>query len=161
MDRQVPHFREELEALQGRLLEMGGLAEERVRAAIHGLVQRDPAAHRQGPARRRADQPASHRGRQPLLPAAGAPSADGHRPARHRRGGEDQHRSRARRRPGGQHRRGQQALHRPPAGQEADRHPADGRHRPGDAARRAGRVRQARYASSRTRSSTRTTGSTA
>jgi phosphate transport system protein len=44
VDRQVPHFREELEALQGRLLEMGGLAEERVRAALHGLVSRDPAA---------------------------------------------------------------------------------------------------------------------
>ena len=43
MDRQVPHFREELEALQGRLLEMGGLAEERVRAALQGLVSRDPA----------------------------------------------------------------------------------------------------------------------
>jgi phosphate transport system protein len=42
VDRQVPHFREELEALQSRLLEMGGLAEERVRAALHGLVQRDP-----------------------------------------------------------------------------------------------------------------------
>src|SRR6187455_3219976 len=41
MDRQVPHFREELEALQGRLLEMGGLAEERVRAAVDGLVARD------------------------------------------------------------------------------------------------------------------------
>ena len=43
MERQVPHFREELDALQGRLLEMGGLAEERVRAAIQGLVTRDPA----------------------------------------------------------------------------------------------------------------------
>jgi phosphate transport system protein len=43
VDRQVPHFREELEALQGRLLEMGGLAEERVRAAVQGLVARDPA----------------------------------------------------------------------------------------------------------------------
>ena len=43
MDRQVPHFHEELEALQGRLLEMGGLAEERVRAAVQGLVTRDPA----------------------------------------------------------------------------------------------------------------------
>ena len=42
MERQVPHFREELEALQGRQLEMGGLAEERVRAAIQGLVTRDP-----------------------------------------------------------------------------------------------------------------------
>jgi phosphate transport system protein len=42
VDRQVPHFREELEALQGRLLEMGGLAEERVRAALQGLVSRDP-----------------------------------------------------------------------------------------------------------------------
>jgi phosphate transport system protein len=43
VERQVPHFREELEALQGRLLEMGGLAEERVRAAIQGLVNRDTA----------------------------------------------------------------------------------------------------------------------
>jgi phosphate transport system protein len=43
VDRQVPHFREELEALQGRLLEMGGLAEERVRQALEGLVSRDPA----------------------------------------------------------------------------------------------------------------------
>jgi phosphate transport system protein len=41
VERQVPHFREELEALQGRLLAMGGLAEERVRAAVHGLVARD------------------------------------------------------------------------------------------------------------------------
>jgi phosphate transport system protein len=39
----VPHFREELEALQSRLLEMGGLAEERVRAAVQGLVARDPS----------------------------------------------------------------------------------------------------------------------
>jgi phosphate transport system protein len=41
MERGVPHFREELEALQGRLLEMGGLAEERVRTAVHALVSRD------------------------------------------------------------------------------------------------------------------------
>ena len=41
MERHIPHFREELEALQGRLLEMGGLAEERVRAAVQGLVARD------------------------------------------------------------------------------------------------------------------------
>jgi phosphate transport system protein len=41
VERQIPHFREELEALQGRLLEMGGLAEERVRAAVQGLVSRD------------------------------------------------------------------------------------------------------------------------
>jgi phosphate transport system protein len=39
----VPHVREELEALQSRLLEMGGLAEERVRAAVQGLVARDPS----------------------------------------------------------------------------------------------------------------------
>jgi phosphate transport system protein len=43
MDRPVRHFQEELEALQGRLLEMGGLAEERVRAAVHGLTSRDVA----------------------------------------------------------------------------------------------------------------------
>jgi len=39
----VRHFQEELEALQARLLEMGGLAEERVRAAVQGLVTRDTA----------------------------------------------------------------------------------------------------------------------
>ena len=41
MDKPVRHFEEELEALQARLLEMGGLAEERVRAAVQGLVSRD------------------------------------------------------------------------------------------------------------------------
>ncbi|MBI2186644.1 MAG: phosphate signaling complex protein PhoU [Acidobacteria bacterium] len=43
MDKAVPHFREELEALLARLLEMGGLAEARVREAVEGLVTRDPA----------------------------------------------------------------------------------------------------------------------
>jgi phosphate transport system protein len=43
MERAVRHFQEELEALQSRLLEMGGLAEERVRAAVNGLVARDTA----------------------------------------------------------------------------------------------------------------------
>jgi phosphate transport system protein len=41
MDRVIPHFQEELEALQSRLLEMGGLAEERVRACIEALESRD------------------------------------------------------------------------------------------------------------------------
>ncbi len=40
-DRAAPHFQEQLEALHTRLLEMGGLAEERVRAAVDGLVRRD------------------------------------------------------------------------------------------------------------------------
>ena len=39
----VPHFQEELEQLKARLLEMGGLAEDRVRSAIKALVERDPA----------------------------------------------------------------------------------------------------------------------
>jgi phosphate transport system protein len=43
VERVVRHFQEELEALHARLLEMGGLAEERVRAAVHGLVSRDVA----------------------------------------------------------------------------------------------------------------------
>ena len=43
MERPVRHFQEELEGLQTRLLEMGGLAEERLRAAIDGLVSRDIA----------------------------------------------------------------------------------------------------------------------
>jgi phosphate transport system protein len=41
-DRIVRHFQEELEQLKRRLLEMGGLAEEQVRIAIKGLVDRDP-----------------------------------------------------------------------------------------------------------------------
>ena len=40
-DRVVRHFQEELELLKRRLLEMGGLAEEEVRIAIKGLVERD------------------------------------------------------------------------------------------------------------------------
>ena len=43
MERTPRHFQEELEALQTRLLEMGGLAEERARAAVQGLVSRDAA----------------------------------------------------------------------------------------------------------------------
>ncbi len=38
----VRHFQEELEQLKTRLLEMGGAAEEQVRLAIRGLVDRDP-----------------------------------------------------------------------------------------------------------------------
>ena len=39
----VRHFQEELQQLKARLLEMGGLAEEQVRLAVQGLVQRDRA----------------------------------------------------------------------------------------------------------------------
>jgi phosphate transport system protein len=46
VERQVPHFHEELEALKGRLLEMGGLAEERVRATVQALVARDGSMFR-------------------------------------------------------------------------------------------------------------------
>ena len=41
-ERVVRHFQEELEHLKTRLLEMGGLAEDRVRAAVESLVSRDP-----------------------------------------------------------------------------------------------------------------------
>jgi phosphate transport system protein len=43
VEQSVRHFQDELEALQARLLEMGGLAEERVRASVQGLVARDIA----------------------------------------------------------------------------------------------------------------------
>jgi phosphate transport system protein len=43
VEQTIRHFQEELETLKGRLLEMGGLAEERVRAAVQGLVARDHA----------------------------------------------------------------------------------------------------------------------
>ena len=41
MDRVVPHFQDELATLKGRVLTMGGLAEEEVRAAIDALTRRD------------------------------------------------------------------------------------------------------------------------
>jgi phosphate transport system protein len=41
MERHVTHFQDELELLKTRLLEMGGLAENRVRLAMQALVDRD------------------------------------------------------------------------------------------------------------------------
>lgn len=43
MERVVRHFQEELEELKSRLLEMGGLAEDRVRRSVYGLAERDTA----------------------------------------------------------------------------------------------------------------------
>jgi phosphate transport system protein len=40
-EQRVRHFQDELEQLKSRLLEMGGLAEEQVRLAVKGLVDRD------------------------------------------------------------------------------------------------------------------------
>lgn len=40
-ERVVPHFQEQLSTLKERLLVMGGLAEERVRAIMEALVERD------------------------------------------------------------------------------------------------------------------------
>ena len=40
-EQRVRHFQSELEQLKARLLEMGGLAEEQVRQAVKGLVDRD------------------------------------------------------------------------------------------------------------------------
>jgi phosphate transport system protein len=42
-ERIVPHFQDELDELKTRLLEMGGLAEDRVRSAVQGVVERDAA----------------------------------------------------------------------------------------------------------------------
>jgi phosphate transport system protein len=44
MTQPVPHFQEELDQLKARLLEMGGLAEDRVRSAIRALVDRSHSA---------------------------------------------------------------------------------------------------------------------
>jgi phosphate transport system protein len=42
-ERHVPHFQEELEQLKARLLEMGGLAEDRLRLSVRAVVDRDLA----------------------------------------------------------------------------------------------------------------------
>jgi phosphate transport system protein len=44
MERVFRHFQDDLDTLKQRLLSMGGLAEERVRESIRGLMDRDPAA---------------------------------------------------------------------------------------------------------------------
>ena len=44
MERGYRHFQEDLDTLKQRILAMGGLAEERVREAVRGLTDRDPAA---------------------------------------------------------------------------------------------------------------------
>jgi phosphate transport system protein len=41
LDRPVPHFQEELQQLKTRLLEMGGIAEDRVRSIVNALVERN------------------------------------------------------------------------------------------------------------------------
>ena len=51
IERHARHFQEELEQLKARLLEMGGLAEDRLRLAVRGLVERiviTPAAEGPG-----------------------------------------------------------------------------------------------------------------
>jgi phosphate transport system protein len=42
-ERHGTHFQDELDQLKSRLLEMGGLAEDRLRLAVKGLVERDDA----------------------------------------------------------------------------------------------------------------------
>ena len=44
MERVFRHFQEDLDALKDRLLAMGGLAEERVRESVRGLMDRDQSA---------------------------------------------------------------------------------------------------------------------
>ena len=44
MERVFRHFQDDLDTLKQRLLSMGGLAEERVRESISGLMDRDSAA---------------------------------------------------------------------------------------------------------------------
>jgi phosphate transport system protein len=44
MERVFRHFQDDLDALKDRLLTMGGLAEERVRESVRGLVERDLGA---------------------------------------------------------------------------------------------------------------------
>ena len=41
VEKHQRHFQDELETLKGRLLEMGGLSEERVRLAMRAVVERD------------------------------------------------------------------------------------------------------------------------
>ena len=126
---------------------MGGLAEDRVRAR-----RREPrlARHRRSS---NGSSPAMARSTSSTSRSTAAASRCWRCTSRWRwtcapivAGGQDQHRPGAGRRPRDQHRRGGHPLPQTPAGQGADRHPADGDDRAGDAARRARRLRPPRYA---------------
>ncbi len=124
VERVTRHFQEELEQLKTRLLEMGGLAEENVRLAVQGLVERDHALIERVLV---GDEPINRLhieidSRCFTLFALYQPMAADLRTIVAAR--EDQHRPRAGRRSGGEHRRGRAALRHASAGQEADRHPA-------------------------------------
>ena len=152
VERVVRHFQEELEQLKTRLLEMGGLAEENVRLAVKGLVDRDQDLHRRVLA---GDEPLNTLhieidNRCFTLLALYQPMAADLRTIvaavkintdLERVGDLAVNIAEAARR---------YAL--APAGQEADRHPAHGVHRPDHAARRARRVRPPRHRRWRSRS---------
>ena len=92
---------------------MGGLAEDRVRSAIRALVERDPRWPSKSWATTRRSTSCTLRSTDAASNCSPCTSRGG-RFARHRLGGQDQHRSRACRRPGGQHRRGRAPLPAPP-----------------------------------------------
>ena len=125
---------------------MGGLAEDRVRTAMQGLVERDSQLIDEV---LNGDMPLNELHIEiddlclKLLALHSPMAADlrgGHG------GDQDQQRSRARRRHGGEHRRSGAAVRVAPAGEEAHRHPADGDDRAEHAARRARLVRARRHA---------------
>ena len=102
----IRHFQADLEQLKTRLLEMGGLAEDRVRAAVDGLVRRDADAVARVID---GDRPINQLhieidNRCFTLLALHQPMAVDLRAIVSAR--QDQHRPRARRRPRDQHRRG-------------------------------------------------------
>ena len=130
----IPHFQEELGLLKTQLLSMGGLAEERVRAAMAGLVERD-----RGPLREveEGDEPLNrlHVENDSLalrLLALHQPMATDLRAVV---AAIKITRSRASRGSGRQHRRGCPPLPRLHAGQAAPGPAAHGRHRAGHAPR--------------------------
>ena len=111
MERVVRHFQEELEQLKARLLEMGGLAEERVRRPSRAWSS---ATRRWSTRVLGGDEPINQLhieidNRCFKLLALHQPMAADLRAIVV--GGQDQHRPRARRRPRRQHRRGGAALH--------------------------------------------------
>ena len=126
MNQDHRHFAEELEELKGRLLTMGGLAEERLRLALRALVDRNHE--------RLADVIAGDSRINDLqieiddrcFTLLALVPARRDRSANDRVGPQDQRRPGARRRPRRQHRRGGAALPPASAGQAADRSAADG-----------------------------------
>ena len=149
VDHTVKAYDKELDTLERRIAEMGGIAEKMVVDAMDALSQADMTLAHQRRGDRSAPRRAAARDRGAGDPHHRAPPADGGRPARNHRRDPRRRRSRTGRRPRQEHRQAF-AEDRPRGARAARDHRPQAHERSGDRADE-GRARRLRPARRRTR----------